>query len=207
MKSFTASGFTLIELLVAIGITATIGVASYTLLHQTLKTREHLEVQTQDLREIQFATTVIQNDLRHIVPRTIRDPYGDVRSALLVSEFGEYGFLEFTRSGVSNPLKLKRSNMRRVAYKLDNEALYKVSWTVLDQAPDSEPREQLLLENIAEIEVQLMKENKEWITVWPEPGLVSPTPNDLSLMPEAISLKIVTLNGDEYRWLEKVLKL
>lgn len=207
MNRCAASGFTLIELLVAIGITATIGIASYTLLHQTLKTREHLEVQTQDLRKIQFAATVIQNDLRHIAPRTIRGPYGDRRSALLAGEFGEHGFLEFTRSGISNPLKFKRSNMKRIAYKLDEESLYKLSWTVLDQAPDSEPKEQLLLEGVAEIEVQLMNENREWIKVWPDPSLTSPTPADLSLLPEAIALKVVTLNGDEYRWLERILKL
>jgi general secretion pathway protein J len=198
------TGFTLLEVLLAIGITALIGVSSYTLLSQTIRTRDHLSDQAETLRQVQLASTIIQNDLRQISARVIRDQYGDHQPALKVGGYSLYGFLEFTRSGVSNPLKLNKSNMLRVAYQLEDDRLIRNSWAVLDQAPDSTPREQTLLKEVLETEVKVLAKDK-WISVWPNNEEQLPSASSLSELPKAISFKLVFENGKEINWIERIL--
>ena len=200
-----SSGFTLLEILLAIGITAMIGISTYTLLSQTLRTRDHLSDQTERLRDFQLAATVIQNDLRQISSRVIRDQFGDHQSTIIVGEYNINGFLEFTRNGVSNPLKLKKSNFQRISYKVEDEALIRLTWNVLDQASDTEPREQTLLEGIIEAEVKVWdKENNEWLTQWPRESQNNPTVADKAILPDGISMEIITDNGQVYRWVEQL---
>ena len=196
------AGFTLLEVLLAIGITALIGVSTYTLLSQTLRTRDHLSSQAEQLREVQLASTLIQNDFRQIASRVIRDQFGDHQPSLRLGGYSQYGFVEFTRDGVSNPLKLKRSNYQRVSYELSDDQLIRHSWVVLDQAPDSTPREQVLLSGIVSAEVKVYS-GDGWLTSWPQEE-ANPTPKTLSAMPKAISLEITTETDQVYRWIEKI---
>ncbi|GLQ31835.1 type II secretion system minor pseudopilin GspJ [Litoribrevibacter albus] len=198
------SGFTLLEVLLAIGITALIGVSTYTLLSQTLRTRDHLSVQAEELRRFQLAATIIQHDIRQISDRVIRDQFGDYQPALRLGGYSNYGALEFTKSGVANMRRQEISNFQRVSYHLRDDRLTRFVWPVLDQAPDSTPREQELLEGIAEIEVKVL-DDKEWKAEWlPNPANMSP--QDLKQLPEAISIEITTDTGEVYRWVEQVLR-
>lgn len=198
-------GFTLLEVLLAIGVTALIGISSYTLLSQTIRTKDHLSDQTEELRRFQLAATIIQNDLRQITDRIIRDQFGDYQPALRLGGYSLYGHLEFTKRGLSNPLKNRLSNFQRVAYQLNDDKLVRYIWPVLDRAPDTEPREQVLLENIAQLEVKVLKDlgASQWETEWlPNPANLPPL--DLKVMPVAISMEITTNTDQVHRWLEQI---
>lgn len=197
-----SGGFTLLEVLLAIGITALIGISSYTLLSQTIRTRDHLSGQADELRRFQLATTIIQQDLRQISARVIRDQFGDYQPSLRLGGYSLYGDLEFTKSGLSNPLKNRLSNYQRVAYQIKDDQLVRYIWPVLDQAPDTVPREQILLENIAQMEVKVL-DSKEWKTEWfPDPSNTPPA--DLIKLPEAITIEITTNTEQVHRWLEQI---
>lgn len=198
-------GFTLLEVLLAIGITALIGVSTYTLLSQTLRTKESLSNQTERLRGLQLATTIIQNDLRQIGSRIIRDQFGDHTTTLQVGGYNINGFLEFSRNGVSNPLRYKKSNYKRVAYKLEEDRLLRLTWPVLDRAADTEHRSQTIMEGIASVEVKVWNQDTEtWLQDWPDPNQVNPTPTTLSTLPDGIAFKITTETNQVYQWIEQI---
>ncbi len=196
-------GFTLLEVLLAIGITALIGVSTYTLLSQTLRTRDHLADQAENLRELQLMTAIVQNDLRQISSRIIRDQFGDYQPAIRLGGYSVYGPIEFTRNGVANPLKLPKSNFQRIAYELTDGDFKRYVWPVLDQSPDSTPREQILLENVLEMSVKVLT-GDDWRSEWPEDTGAARTPETLRKLPRAIALELTTESGQVYRWLEQI---
>lgn len=196
------SGFTLLEVLLAIGITAIIGVSTYTLLNQTLRTRDHLSVQAERLRELQLMASIVQNDLRQISSRVVRDQFGDYQPAIRVGGYSLHGALEFSKDGVSNPLRVNKSNFQRIAYELSDDKLIRYVWPVLDRAPDTEPREQILLDGVVEIGVKVLS-GEDWLTSWPKDD-IEKKPQELKKLPKAISFEVTTESGRISRWIESI---
>lgn len=168
----TQKGFTLLEVLLAIGITAVIGLGATELLRNIINANEGTETRAMQLRDLQRMDLWIKRDLLQINGRKVKDIYGD-HTQVLTAE-GELGF-EFTRSGVPQiPNKeFKRSNMQRVAYGIrthdseycepakkrieqngqriaESNCLVRWFWPVLDQASDTEPVVQVLLDDLEE---------------------------------------------------------
>ena len=79
----------------------------------------------------------MQRDIEQVVPRTVRDEYGDAQSPLVGGED-----LQLTRAGWRNPGGRQRSTLQRVGYALEEQQLVRYCWSVLDRAQDSEPLEQ-----------------------------------------------------------------
>ena len=165
-------GFTLLEVLLAIGITAVIGLGATELLRNIINANDGTEARAMQLRDLQRMDFWIKRDLLQVNGRQVRDIYGDHTKVL--SAEGDLGF-EFTRSGVPKipNQDFKRSNMQRVAYGIrthdseycesarkrieqtgnreaDGSCLVRWFWAVLDQAPDSEPIVQVLLDEMEE---------------------------------------------------------
>jgi len=158
-------GFTLLEVLLAIMVTALIGLGSWQLLGSAIRTDELTEKRQTQLSELQKAMLIIERDLQQMVPRAIRDGYGDYRPALFTRD--EFYSLEFSRAGWRNPLGDKRSEIQRVAYELDQNELVRHYWTVLDRAQDSESIRRVLLKDVEEVAFRFMNESGGWVDEWP----------------------------------------
>ena len=127
------TGFTLLEVLVAIAIFAIVGVMSLTGYTQLQRQSEYQEQRLERVREVQRAVQTIAQDLTQIEPRPIREPIGEQHvPALLAGDSVEYK-LEFTRAGWSNTAGLPRPTLQRVAYRLDQDGLWRDYWRVLDR--------------------------------------------------------------------------
>jgi general secretion pathway protein J len=159
-------GFTLLEVMIAIGIFALVGLGTYRMLETVLKTDVATRAHEQSLRELTRAFAEIDRDLAQSIPRTVRDPYGEELASLLGVVDGQVA-LEFTRAGWRNPLGLARAQLQRVRWRLTDEQLERVYWTVLDQAVDSQPRVQKVLDGVTALELRFLDDQGEWQTQWP----------------------------------------
>lgn len=142
------SGFTLIELMVAITVFAVLGLMSAQLLNNMIRQHEIIDVRGERLIDLQRAMTIVQRDINQVVTRAVRDEYGDELGSFMTD--GVFP-IEFTRTGWRNPLEHRRSELQRVAFEHRDTTLYRYYWSVLDRAIDTEPVEQVLMENVLSV--------------------------------------------------------
>jgi len=165
-----ARGFTLLEVLVAIAIFSFVGVMALSGYTQLQKQSEYQQSRLERVREVQRAVQTIAQDLTQLEPRAIREPIGDQHvPALLAGESVEYK-LEFTRAGWTNTAGLPRPTLQRVAYRLDQDGLWRDHWRVLDRTQASEPVRVRLLSNVRAVTFRFLSPSREWIDRWPQPG-------------------------------------
>jgi general secretion pathway protein J len=154
---FDMKGFTLLEVLVALSIFAVIGMGTNQLLRTVIDTRDATESRTGQLKDVQRAIALLERDFSQIVNRPIRNELGDRMPSLQIG-YGLYD-IEFTRLGWRNPRSLPRSNVQRVAYKLNEGELERHYWLILDRAEDSEPRVQKILSDVEDFRIHAVDEN------------------------------------------------
>lgn len=172
-----AKGFTLIEALISMFIFSWIGLASYQMLDQVVLSQEINKKSSKVLANMQRVSWQLSRDFRQMVSRPITDELGDEIATIVVD--GESNLIEFTRTGWVNPLKWPRSDLQRVAYRIDyhpesndsdsefykDDALYLIReyWQVLDRAIDSEPKQQAMMRGVLDFYTRYWDhDNKEW---------------------------------------------
>lgn len=196
------AGFTLLELLIAIAIFALLAVGTWRMLGAVIDSDEATRVQEQQLRELVRAVSAFERDVRQVVSRPIRDPYGEPRAALLGEHQGDNDALELTRSGWRNPTGAQRSRLQRVRWQLSGERWERRYWTVLDQSQDSLPQVQNVLDGVTAMSLRYMDDNGDWQDSWPPAGLTED--ERLDRLPRALEL---TLEHRRYGELRRVLRL
>lgn len=153
------------ELMVALTIFSLISVAMYGSLTSMIDTRKHLEGDSSRLRELQTAFRIIGRDIEQAIDRPIRAPYQPEVPAMLWTE--QPASFELTTGGRRNPGMVKRSSLQRVAYRLEDEALIKDTWPVLDRAVDSKPFSQVLVRGVEGFEMAFIAKGGETHRTWP----------------------------------------
>jgi general secretion pathway protein J len=116
---------------------------------------ESLRTSADRTYEVNRAWMIISRDLRHFVERPVRDEFGEIESALLGGPLARFA-LSFTRAGWHNPNAHPRSNLQRVNYRLEDEALWRDSYPVLDRASDTEPYSVLLLDGVEDMQLAFL---------------------------------------------------
>lgn len=142
-----AAGFTLIEVLIALAITAFVSAIAYSSLSSALQGVESTRQTANRTYEINRAWMIISRDLRQFVARPVRDEFGEVEPAMYGGPGARFA-LSFTRTGWHNPNGIARSHLQRVNYRLEDGALWRDTYAVLDRAPDTEPQQVKLLEGV-----------------------------------------------------------
>lgn len=209
----SSKGFTLLEVLIAISISAGIGVAAVQLLSNASGAAVAGEDQSAELAALQRFNQVVSRDIQQFINRPVRNEYGDSLEGLLL-DFDDYP-LEFTRTGWRNSpvTENPRSNMQRVAYRTesmdseqceqarlrlariekisaedfqsDSECLVRYYWTVLDRIAESEPKFQVVLDQVENLSFELVTKTEDeqggppsiqlqstWPSLSPEDGQV-----------------------------------
>ena len=178
-------------------IFALIAVMAYGGLNTIMNTRAAVQAQADELKRLQLAYRLIQQDFQQISNRPIRDALGDERGAVLALGASAQ-LLELTRNGWRNPTGQARSSFQRVQYGLVDEELLRRHWLVLDQAQDSEPVERVMLEGVKEIEIRYMDSDQEWHAQWP------PANKEGQTVPLAAEVNLESTHWGELRWLFRV---
>lgn len=188
--------FTLLEVLIAISIFAVVGIGANQMLRTIIDSHQRTLEATDAIRDVTRALMMLDRDLSQIVPRAIRDEYGEPLSPLML-QTGTY-FIEFTRTGRNNPASLPRSSLQRVAYQLNADGvLERYTWLVLDRAEDSTPRRQELLSGVTGFRVNALDADGETTDGWPSIDQAAAMPLALEVFVETESLgeirKVVAL--------------
>ncbi len=118
----------------AVAVFATVGVLAIGGLRAVLMADHATQEQSQRLAELQVTLAVLERDLRHSIELQPRDGYGDRLPALRYSPVTDPRQLELVRAGNGEPGRLAR-----VAWRVSDRGLERVTWPVLDGAlPESE---------------------------------------------------------------------
>ena len=185
-----SQGFTLLELLVAVVVFAIMATMAYSSLGIALSHRQQAEVQAERLAELQKVFTIMGRDIEQAINRPVRGNYAygpaDKEAPLKGSEYGS-SILELTRTGLSNPMKMKRSRLQRVGYVLSEGDLVRQSWFVLDRIPDTEPYESVILSEVESVQLQFMNDQYQWRPSWPENTATTQSPSPF-VMPRAVEV-------------------
>jgi len=199
-------GFTLLEVLIAIFITAAIGLGSWQVLNQAIRTNELTQTGLAELGDLQKMMFFVSRDMQQVAARSIRDEFGDYQPAL--STKNDEFIVEFTRVGWRNPLPTYdvRSEVQRVAYELNADGDFsRFTWSVLDRAQDSEPRSRILMSELSEVNVSFLSQTDEWIDDWPPVSGVAGASADpmapFNTLPRAINL---TFTSDRFGEMNRV---
>ena len=152
VKVSPQAGFTLIEVLIALAITAFVASISYASLSTVMAGVESTREVANRTYEINRAWSIVTRDLQQFTDRPIRDEFGEIEAAMTGGAASRF-LLSFTRSGWHNSQAQQRSSLQRVNYLLEDDALWRESYAVLDRAADTPARRVKLLEGVEYFEL------------------------------------------------------
>ena len=159
-------GFTLLELLIASIIFAIMAVMAYGGLDNVMSNSKASQQALKRLQQIQQSVSVLNRDFSQIVPRSIRDEFGNPQPYLSAGNNID-NLVEFSRGGRVNPANLLRSSLLRIAYQFDDEKLVRLQWPQMDRAQETEAKKTILIDNLNEVTIRFLDQNAEWQEQWP----------------------------------------
>lgn len=188
-------GFTLIELLIAMALTVLIGAMSYRFLDTAMAVSEQGSDVLQQINALDRVWLLLAADLQQASPRAAAKPAIGVdalaatdflprgRPAML-SQAGGGMFLPsilqrpgaqlwFVRTGWSNPLQQRRSELQRVAYRVVDGNLYRDYWPERNQGLTEAPAGSLrLLQDVEALSFRflpagVLATEDAWSREWP----------------------------------------
>ena len=186
------AGFTLVELLVALAILALMSVAGLTLLRSGTDTQLAVKDRLEVLSRGNRLYNSLEGDLAQAVARPVRDTRGQPVPAFIQSDSAVPGSLfGFVRAGWSNFDDSPRAGLQRIAYMLDDGALKRVSWPMLDGATPNDAA--TLVENVSTARVRFRDDKGEWRDDW--------TATDADALPRAVELRLTVQGKPEQKML------
>ncbi len=189
-------GLTLLELIVAVGVFALFSVMAYSALNRVLDQRDQIEEKRAYWRGLSLTFLRMEEDMAQARARPVRDIDGTTLPALRGQPTDTRALadptLELTRGGVLVFGEGVRSDLQRVGYRLEDNVLLRLTWPVLDRAPQTKPFESPLLRDVETFEVRFYSLGGNWIDVWPVEELSEE-------LPRGVEVTLTLTNGNEFK--------
>lgn len=144
-------------MLIALALFALLGVACWRLFDTVVRAQRASTEQAQALRGLQRALAVVERDVLHLDPRSLR----------LAS-----GSLQLIRGNWPAPASLQRSEFQDVRYQLVQGALLRTGL---------QPQAQRLLASVQQLQWRVRDQEGHWHLRWPSGGTRRPVALELSL--------------------------
>ncbi len=187
-------GFTLIELMVAIMIFAIISIMSYRIISSLLITKQIVTANQAKWGNLAQAINRMNGAISKSIPLPVRDNNGSILSAVigknkLTSLYDAQ--LELTTSGnIGDPI-YGSNPPKRIGFRFLNGVLYIISWPVLNRIVNTNPRIDVLLENISTFDVMFLYPDKQWRDTWPLDN------GSAQILPAGIKINIILKSKEE----------
>jgi general secretion pathway protein J len=183
--------FTLVELLVALAIFAIVTGFAYRGLNAMLESREALERESRKWRDVALFVGRLERDLGAVLARRATGVSGTPLapvSSVIESTASPEG-LALTRSG--SPLQESAlAAPQRLAYRLRDGTVERLSWTSVDAAPREEPAAVAVLKRVSGLGFRFLDPRGEWRASWGLPGSAETTP------PAAVEVTLTLASGE-----------
>ena len=192
-------GFTLMEVMVALFILSIMSVVAVSGLNAVLRSQSKQVGLAHQLQSLQFTYSWLEQDIGEYVDRSTRSAHGELLPSMMLShdqQLSQVGLpglvlLILTRGGIIETPQT--SSLQRVAYSLVDSQLIRYVWPVLDVTTASVPRSQVLLSDVAQIQIRHMSDQGTYFNNWQD--YTGPAP-----LPLALEWHIRDHNGREVVW-------
>lgn len=187
-------GFTLIELMVAVIIFSVISVISYRTLASLVTTKDVIEAAQQKWTGVGNAVNWLDSAWNRSIPLVVRDENGILLPAIIGKDHLDGKFdsqVELTASGYIGDPTYGSLPPKRLGFRFADGKLYLVTWPVLNRVLTTEPRLDILMNNITGFEVNFLYSDRQWRPIWPPAGV------NLDQMPLGLKVKITMKTGEE----------
>ena len=182
-------GFTLIEVMISLLIFGLLAAAGVALLSFSVRAQGLTGAKLETVSARNRLSSILTADLAQAVVRPTRGEGGEMLPAF-IGEPGTNGavLLRVVRGGWSNLDGAPRPSEQKVEYRLEDGALVRVAYPMLDGAPALPPTP--LLSHIRTVALRYRLKGA-WSDRW--------VGNDQNPLPDALELRIVRDPGDETR--------
>jgi general secretion pathway protein J len=191
--SRNVKGFTLIELLVAMLVFSLLAIAGYRGLQSVLDTRNHLDAETRKYQDLGQFFSRLEGQLAQASRRPAHLRDGREQSAFVGFASDASGLQDaqvlFTRGGGVDATGGWIAP-QRVGYRLRNHAVELLRWDHLDQAPNAEPKIDVVLHGVREFELRYLSLSLVWEKQWA--GSTSNVP-----LPKAVEVLLLLDSGEK----------
>jgi general secretion pathway protein J len=155
--------------MVGLAIFALLGTACYQLLNSLTLSQASLRAASDYRGSVAKALLVIDQDLRHLIPRSVRTQGAEQRQAALSSDGS--GRVEFSRGGLPLRRSIYLDGARRISYSIeleqDEQVLYRDVYGALDRVDGTPAYRQELLRNVRSLALRFLDDDGLWRTAWP----------------------------------------
>jgi general secretion pathway protein J len=155
--------------MVGLAIFTLLGSACYQFLNSMTQSQGSLKIASDHRGDIVKALTIIDQDMRHLIPRSVRSISSVSRLPAL--DGTSASALEFSRAGFPLRRSIHLAGARRVSYFIEDEqqisVLYREVHSALDRAETTPAYRQELLQGVAELEFRFMNSDGQWSSRWP----------------------------------------
>lgn len=169
-------GFTLLEVMVALGILGFVVLATHQILNSTIQAKTGSEEVIAGLDSLNTTFRLMDQDFNQMTKRETRNEAGDFTpSYILHGRYNldsQYDGIAFVRDGWTNPISLlPRSELQAVGYRVVDDKLERLYRVYVDQLDGTEPRSQVLLENIEDLTFEFLDDKQKWQENWEKKAL------------------------------------
>ncbi len=182
-----SKGFTLLELLVAMAIFGLVGALGFGGLNAVITQQQIATQRIEELSQLQRGIRILTGDLSQPHPRFVREVLGQTYEGPLIADGLRDYELAITRAGWRNPAGMPRGELQRVQYRLEEGELIREYWAVVDRVLGTEPRSEVLLEGVIELEFGFLDGSGEWQQRWPAANQSGAIP---AALPRAIRIRL-----------------
>jgi general secretion pathway protein J len=181
-KLSSSAGFTLIEILIALFIFSVLSVILMGALRNVIDSEARAERKAEIFRSVQFACLMISRDLAQIVNRPVLNGSDKEEPAFI----GTPHQIMLTHAGFANLNSNEaKSSLVRSGYVWKDDELWRLTFEVLDQAPNSRPHFRKLLTDVTSARFQYLTETGKFVDNWPAKG----DSNQSASLPKAVSIE------------------
>ncbi|ATC97524.1 MAG: type II secretion system minor pseudopilin GspJ [Pseudoalteromonas spongiae] len=195
-------GFTLIEVLVALAVLAMVTLASHQILSTAINANQNSKEKVAEIGAMNTVFRMMQQDFTQLALRNTRNESGDSLELFLMADRflfdSQYHGVAGVRDGWSNPVNLlPRSELQLFSYVVEEDNLVRKYRIYVDSLDGTEPKSQVLLEDIKDFTISFRGDNDKWEENWTNPSLPKAIKVEIALADEIIVSRILLLPENE----------